>query len=194
MSSTEDFEVAYQRVERLLASIRDRQLNLEDADPINLVNADDPAVAMTLRRIARSRDVNDADAMMVQAAIDEETSKNFQHRMQRRDECLSASEQATLFRVENSARRSIDIIASSSDCARFLSHRSGHVHDEKNTTVFRYNNEYIKKLKSKSPALWRAVRAGVPGVVAHVGNHVIVTGAQEVVYTPISVVHGGSSD
>ena len=182
------FELAYERVESLLSSIRSRQFATDDDQPLDLVVTAHPGLANQLRAIARVREVTDADAITIQKQMDAVFMRESVALLEKSNACLAKSPDATLFKVENTARNSIDVIAANADCARFFAHRVGHVQSENNAKVFRYKQLHIDNLRSKSPAVWQAIRAGVPGVVTKIGNHAVVRGKSEIVYTPLSVI------
>ena len=181
------FKIAYDRVENLLAAISERQFK-GAPHPRDGVYVDDPDLASMLREIARVREVSEADAIAAQRQIDAKRQLEFEELLRREKACFEKADAAMLFRVENLARRHIDVIAATADCARFFARRVGHVQAEKNATVRRYKQEYIEGLRRQSPSVWRALRAGVPGVVSKIGNHAIVRGKGETVYSPLGVV------
>lgn len=183
-----DFSVANDRVNRLLEAIRYRQLKSGGLAPIDDLITDNPKLAYRLRLIARGREITDEDAILVQREMDAELVREMVARMEQQNRCYENCENLVLFQVENKGRNRIDVLAADSTCAKVLARLAGHVQTEANARVFRYRQTYLDDIRKKSPALWRAIKGGIPGVVTKVGNHVIVRNKTEVVYSPLSAI------
>ena len=99
----------------------------------------------------------------------------------------SKSSSLKLYRVANTAGNDIKILAESADCARFFAYDSGHVREEKNATVFLYDEQQLAELKISGSATGRAIREGVPGVLKSVGSGIVIEQAGKV-YVPLTVI------
>lgn len=181
-------DVADERARNLLSSISERQFTADEAQPLDQINTDSPDLLLFLKRIALERDVTVDDAIAIQQRLDKEQQTRLRAEIDRREGCFAQADGMALFKVHNTAGRKIDVIAASADCAKFFAHWFGHVHEEGNASVFRYKDEYVRDLRSKKPAIWQAIRAGIPGVIKSVGNHAIVKGETETVYNPIRML------
>lgn len=179
---------ALSRARLILDEARAIQYTTPDSDgPFDGEDLDDPKLVSQLMTVARYRTLYLPDVTDAIQAIRALLYGAWAKANERTNRCRSKSSSLKLYRVANTAGNDIKILAESADCARFFAYDSGHVREEKNATVFLYDEQQLAELKISGSATGRAIREGVPGVLKSVGSGIVIEQAGKV-YVPLTVI------
>lgn len=187
-SRSNSWDEAAERLQAFIEAEECRRGSIDaDDDPRSDVDLTHPDIRSHLLTIAYCRPLQPDDLLLAHRTWTAEFLNRMQSTAVRHARCEAVSADLKLFRVQNTARKSILVVAVDADCARMFAARCGHVAHEKNAKVFAYKEEYIERVKRDGSAEGRALREGVPGVLKQIGSSVLIERKGKV-YTPLTVV------
>lgn len=101
--------------------------------------------------------------------------------------CTQPYSDQKLYQVWNTANKKILVIASTKECAIYLSRCAGHVKADTNATAVEAPKEILNDNNAFAGSLRRAVRAGEAGCISRVGDFATIP-SKGLVFMPISGV------
>lgn len=174
--------------DRLLQEVRDRRCRGSEISPLDCIDTECHELRQAIvERMRQGVKTTVEDVVMLDEKIGAARLEKMTRELAKGQRCLAHSDELKLFRVENRAGKSIKIAAIDPDCARIFATHSRHVHEAKNAKVFVYKDEWLEGQRKSGSAIGRALKAGFPGVLKEVGNHVLIE-ARKKVYSPLSTV------
>jgi hypothetical protein len=182
------YAMACSKADRLLKEIRSKQFRQDSDDALDNIDTKNHKLRIAIADLAYAgQDISVEDVVRIDHDIHADYRNKALAQLAKNQRCHLRSESLKLFRVENRAGRNIDVAALDVDCARMFASSAGHVRDAKNAKIFVYGDDWLENQRKEGSAVWRALRAGVPGVLKTVGNHVIIESKAKV-YSALSPV------
>lgn len=170
--SNESFVDAEQR---LFSELREKADN--DSDVYAYFDGDEwfhSEMQAELRKLHKSKKMELIDVFTIGQKLEEKRKTDMMETIERILLWGKTNPENTLFWVKNTSNRYLKVIAINAEAARHFAKYHGHIHEDKNGTVFRCKESYISATKLSGSALGQALRIGKPGVVERRGTSVIV--------------------